>query len=96
MTYITEHDADERYTDFLNEIHPMVTIGDLNYDPARVLKEVDPVAYQCGLNDWLDSEDLEIGTQEQVDSQEDDQEDDEEYDDGLCPDGCCDAMPSGM
>lgn len=77
MTYITEYDAEERYDDFLNEIHPTVQIGELSYDPSRVLKEVDPVAYRCGLNDWMDSEDLEIGTQEEVDSQEDDQEDDD-------------------
>lgn len=53
---LSEYEADDRFQDFLNEIHEMVKIGDYNYDPARVLKEVDPIAYREEFLNWLDSE----------------------------------------
>lgn len=68
--YILESDAIDRFNEFLNEVHETVKIGDLHYDPARVLAEVDPIAWRTGFNDWLDSEDLEIGTWEQVEAQD--------------------------
>jgi|SRR5687768_1919802 len=57
---ISEHDALERFDDFLNEIHEPVKCGILEWEMSRVLKEMDPTAYQCGFNDWLDSEGLEL------------------------------------
>lgn len=36
-----------------------VVIGSLRYSPSYVLKEIDPTAYRCGLNDYIDSLDLE-------------------------------------
>ena len=48
----------ELYDEALNEGGP-VRIGSLEYDPARVLREVDPIAYRCGLLDFVDSMELE-------------------------------------
>ena len=33
-----------------------VKVGGLEYMPSHILKEVDPTAYRCGLNDYNDSE----------------------------------------
>ena len=45
----------DRYDDMLDECTPIVKVGMLEYLPARVLKEVDPIAYRCDLSDWLSS-----------------------------------------
>ena len=45
-----------RYNEMLDECYPLVKFGELEYLPSRVLKEIDPIAYQCGFNDWVDSE----------------------------------------
>ncbi len=31
-----------------------VCIAGCEYDTARALKEIDPTAYRCGMNDWVD------------------------------------------
>lgn len=75
--YILNSDATDRYNEMLDEVYETVKIGELHYDVSRVLSEVDPIAWREGFNDWLDSEDLEIGTWQQVEAQESDDEEDE-------------------
>lgn len=61
MRYIEESTATERYNDFLDEIYGEVVLnrdGGLYWQASRVVAEMDPTAYRCGMNDWLDSEDL--------------------------------------
>jgi predicted RNase H-like nuclease len=48
-------DYEAQYRDMLEEISGPVCIGSLEYSAARVLEEVDPTAYRCGLNDYVDS-----------------------------------------
>lgn len=48
-------EQEEMYDNFLNEVIPPVVIGALTYDPAYVLKNVDPIAYRVGMSDYLDS-----------------------------------------
>ena len=33
-----------------------VSIMGLEFDPSRIIKELDPTAYHCGYNDWVDSD----------------------------------------
>ena len=57
-----ELDPDDYVTQFdesLDESIPEIEIGSLTYSPSHVLKNVDPVAYRCGLNDFVDSLDVE-------------------------------------
>lgn len=68
--YILESDATDRYNEMLDEVYETVKIGDLHFDPSRVLSEMDPVAWREGFNDWLNFEELEIGTWEQVEAQD--------------------------
>lgn len=54
---MTESEAEDLYNDYLDEIG----IEHLNLPPASVvLKEVDPIQYDCGFADWCDAEDIEV------------------------------------
>lgn len=60
----TRIDADQRYRDMLDECYDLSKVGGLigNMLPSRIIEECDPIAYCCGFNDWVDSEDVcEIG-----------------------------------
>ena len=48
---ISEND----YEEFLNEIYPEITIGELIFYPGQIIRKLDPVAFQCGKNDYEDS-----------------------------------------
>ena len=52
MTYSRE--VYDRYDEHLDDCMEMVKIGTLEYSPSSVLKAVDPIAYRCDVNDWLD------------------------------------------
>lgn len=53
---LSERDLEIKFGEFLNDVYGACNIGGYSYDTDRALKEVDPVAYRCGFNDWLDSE----------------------------------------
>lgn len=56
MSYTTISETVAAYDDMLNECYGMVNVAGLEYDTARILDEVDPIAYKCGWIDWCDSE----------------------------------------
>lgn len=58
MKYIPKHKAETLYNTFIDECNPTIKIFGVEYLPSRALKELDPTAYKCGLNDWLDAENL--------------------------------------
>ena len=62
---ITEYTALERYDDMLNETCGMIEIGVMVFDAAQIIKNLDPIAYRCGFNDWLDAEGLELGDEDE-------------------------------
>jgi hypothetical protein len=45
-----------RYDELLDEIYPDCSIAGLSYSTSNALKEIDPTAYRCGFNGWLNSE----------------------------------------
>jgi hypothetical protein len=49
-----EQQAYEAYDEYLDEHIDVVVIGSLSYSPSRVLKAIDPIAYECGFNDFMD------------------------------------------
>ena len=53
---LTDDELHARFDDMLDECCEEVRIGDLTYSPSRVLGMVDPIAYACGFNDWVDGE----------------------------------------
>ena len=54
---IKEHcsavDAEEQFEELLSETSETVKIGSLEYDPGYVLRNIDPVAFRCGVSDML-------------------------------------------
>ena len=54
---IKEHcspvDAEEQFEELLSETCDTVKIGSLEYDPGYVLRNIDPVAFRCGVSDML-------------------------------------------
>lgn len=52
--YISENDYDE----MLNDCYGEIEICGMSYVASYALKEVDPTAYRCGYNDYVDSIDL--------------------------------------
>jgi hypothetical protein len=52
---LTEFDALRLYDDMWDESYPLVSIGNLTFQPSRIIKELDPIAYKVGFHDWCDS-----------------------------------------
>ena len=58
MEFIEEYEATERYNDMIDECNPIVSIFGMEYLPSRVWEDIDPIAYNCGLADYLDANGL--------------------------------------
>ena len=58
MKYILAHEAEALYNELIDECHAPIQIFGGEYLPSRVLKELDPIAYNCGFNEWLAAENL--------------------------------------
>ncbi len=56
---INERAMESQYDDMLDDCYPVCKIANYSYCTSRALKEVDPVAYNCGLADYC-SEYLEV------------------------------------
>lgn len=50
----------EAYREFLNEVHPEVTIAGCTFDASSILEEADPTAFRCGYLDYADSEGIDV------------------------------------
>ena len=71
---------EDQFDESLDDSIPEIEIGCLTYTPSHVLKNVDPTAYRCGLNDFVDSLDVEDSDeykalQEEIDQLKSDIED---------------------
>ena len=53
-TYIDEAKAYQQYDEVLDEIFS----NQLDIPSSDILKKCDPIRYECGFTDWLDSEQL--------------------------------------
>ena len=55
-------DMEQRFRDMLDECYTFDKVGGpfAYMSPSRVLKEVDPTAFRCGVNDYADGESDEI------------------------------------
>jgi len=50
--------TEEQYDEMLNECHEQVKLCGMTFDPAYVLKQIDPVAYRCGFADYQEEEEV--------------------------------------
>jgi hypothetical protein len=56
-------DAETEFEELLDEIYEPVRMGEFEWAPSYVLKELDPVAFRCGVSDMLadDEQFIEVG-----------------------------------
>lgn len=59
---VEEVEIDRQYEDALRWIYGEVDICGYSYDAAHALKEVDPIAYRCGLADYYSEYYQEVDT----------------------------------
>jgi RNA polymerase subunit RPABC4/transcription elongation factor Spt4 len=52
---LTPVDGDEMYEELLDECYPEVKIGESVFSPSQVIKELDPVCFDMGAKENLDS-----------------------------------------
>lgn len=57
---MNEYEAQKMYEDYLDECFGTVEICGITFSSSRALKELDPIAFDCGMAYWLDSEGIEI------------------------------------
>lgn len=50
---LTHDDMGERFAEYLDENGP-VDVAGLSIYPSRIWQEVDPIAFRCGVNDYVD------------------------------------------
>ena len=64
--HYSDVDLQEQYDDMLRDCYDITMIAGMEYDTARALREVDPIAYRCGLADYNDSRELDEISHETV------------------------------
>lgn len=45
---------EDEYREFLTELYGMVSVCGYEYEAGATLAEMDPVAFRCGMLDWVD------------------------------------------
>ena len=55
----SEDDIERMYVEFLDDVYGMVRIAGMEFDTSRALQEIDPIAFRCGMLDYMDSEEME-------------------------------------
>ena len=61
--HCTPVDAETEFEELLNECYQPVKIGCCEWEPGYVMKELEPVAFRCGVSDMLadDEQFVEVG-----------------------------------
>ena len=52
---MNQYELEQAYDEMLNDVYGTVKIAGYEYDTSRALKEVDPIAYSVGMNDYESS-----------------------------------------
>jgi hypothetical protein len=49
---LTSWELEQAYNEMLDEVYGTVNIAGYEYDTSKALKEIDPIAYRVGMNDY--------------------------------------------
>lgn len=60
MSYTTMSELVEAYRELVNECEPTVWVAGYEFDPVRILEELDPIAFRQGYLDYADSMGIDI------------------------------------
>lgn len=55
MNKITNRELEQMYCDMLDEVYGTVKIAGYEYETSKALADIDPVAFRCGLADYISS-----------------------------------------
>jgi hypothetical protein len=53
MSAVEHEISDEEYMEMLDDIYPEIDVCGYKYPAGQVLKEVDPIAFDCGKSDLM-------------------------------------------
>ncbi len=53
---LSDRELEEQYSNMLDDCYPEVEICGYTYEPSRALKDIDPIAYDCGFADYISSQ----------------------------------------
>jgi hypothetical protein len=53
-TVYSEREMKEQYDEMLDDCYGVVKIGTYEYETSTTMKNVDPTAYNCGFNNYVD------------------------------------------
>lgn len=51
---------EQEYMEFLDDVYEEVDVCGYKYEAGRLLQSIDPIAFRCGMFEWLDNEAIEI------------------------------------
>ena len=69
MTYkMTESQLQESFEQYLDDVHPEVTIAGITFSASRVLREMDPIGFQVSMSDYADNMDIEVCEEHELDT----------------------------
>jgi hypothetical protein len=82
----TMEEALELYEQMLDESGPVI-VGGIEFSPSAILKEMDPIAYDVGFNDYMNA--CDIDTDDFLDDEDSDFDDsmDGDFDSGMASAG---------
>ena len=61
MTYkMTESQLQESFEQYLDDVHTEVTIAGITFSASRVLREMDPIAFQVYMSDYASASNMDI------------------------------------
>ena len=52
---LEESEYEDKYKDLIDELTGTIKIMGISFNASRILEELDPIAYNCGLSDYVDS-----------------------------------------
>ena len=87
MTLLNNRQLEEMYDEMLDDVYGDIEICGYHYPASKALFDVDPTAYRCGFNDWLDSM-----IQDEILFQDDDEN---VYDEKPIPEGMSECFDCG-
>lgn len=47
-------DTEELFEEMLDDCYEQVTLGNLSWYPSHVMKNLDPIAFKCGVSEYID------------------------------------------
>jgi len=53
---LTDYELHQMYNEMLDDVYDECSIAGYKYSTSQALHKIDPIAYRCGFNDWLDAQ----------------------------------------